>query len=119
MMREFGELESAIMDVVWSADRPLVVREVRERLNYSRPVAYTTVMTVMDILHRKGLLRRRKCGRAWHYWPDESRDEHTARVMNEILATSNDRSATMRRLLENFSDEEIAHLHEVIQRVAD
>ena len=55
-MREFGQLEMAIMDVMWAAETPCVVREVRERLRYDRPVAYTTVMTVMDILHRKGVL---------------------------------------------------------------
>jgi predicted transcriptional regulator len=53
-VREFGQLERAVMDVIWSADRPQKVREVRERLCYARPVAYTTVMTVMDILHGKG-----------------------------------------------------------------
>ena len=37
-MREFGELESAIMDVVWASDRAYLVREVRERLDYSRAV---------------------------------------------------------------------------------
>lgn len=58
-MREFGELESAIMDMMWAADRPFAVREVRERMRYARPVAYPTVMTVMDILHRKGVLCRR------------------------------------------------------------
>ena len=59
-MREFGELEMAIMDVMWAAESPCMVREVRERLRYDRPVAYTTVMTVMDILYRKGVLQRVK-----------------------------------------------------------
>ena len=52
-MREFGELEMAIMDVMWAAESPCVVREVRERLRYDHQVAYTTVMTVLDILYRK------------------------------------------------------------------
>ena len=64
-MREFGELERAIMDVMWAAKSPCATREVRERLRYGRPVAYTTVMTVMDILYRKGVHHRAKCGRAW------------------------------------------------------
>jgi predicted transcriptional regulator len=63
-LREFGDLEMAIMEVMWSGDRPYVVREVRERMQYGRPVAYTTVMTVMNILHRKGVLDREKLGRA-------------------------------------------------------
>ena len=84
-MREFGELESAIMDVVWASDRAYLVREVRERLSYNRSLAYTTVMTVMNILYGKGVLCREKHGRAWRYWPAESREDHDARLMAEVL----------------------------------
>ena len=48
-LREFGDLEMAIMEVMWAGDGPHVVREVRERLRYARPVAYTTVMTSISI----------------------------------------------------------------------
>src|SRR5580698_4031872 len=87
------------MDVAWAQDRPLLVREVRERLRYSRPVAYTTVMTVMTILHSKGVLHREKHGRAWRYWPAELRAEHDARLMAEILVSSGDSARTLREFL--------------------
>lgn len=109
-MREFGDLESAIMDVAWAGERPLTVREVRERLSYHRSVAYTTVMTVMDILHRKGVLRRDKQGRAWRYWPAEAREEHDARLMAEALRSGGNRVITMRRFLERVSDDEMESL---------
>ncbi len=109
-MREFGELETAIMDVMWAADSPCVVREVRERLQYGRPVAYTTVMTVMNILHRKGVLYRSKHGRAWRYWPVEQREEHDARLMAEALRSGGDEALTMRRFLERVSDDEMERL---------
>ena len=105
-VREFGELEMAIMDVMWAADRPCVVREVRERLRYSRPVAYTTVMTVMSILYRKGVLNRVKHGRAWRYWPVERREEHDARLMAEVLRSGGNEELTMRRFIERVSDDE-------------
>ncbi len=105
-MREFGELESAIMDVVWAGDRAYLVREVRERLSYNRPVAYTTVMTVMNILHGKGVLCREKHGRAWRYWPVESREEHDARLMAEVLRSGGDEHITMLRFVERVSEEE-------------
>lgn len=107
-MREFGELEMAIMDVMWAAERPYVVREVRERLRYGRPVAYTTVMTVMDILCRKGVLRRDKEGRAWRYWPAESREDHQARLMWEVLRSGGDEELTMQRFLARVTDDETA-----------
>ncbi|MDA8393197.1 MAG: BlaI/MecI/CopY family transcriptional regulator, partial [Actinomycetota bacterium] len=61
-LRPFGELESAVMDRVWAAGRPLSVREVLEDLRGERALAYTTVMTVMDNLHRKGWLVRHQQG---------------------------------------------------------
>ena len=109
-MREFGQLEGAIMDVIWSGNRPYSVREVRERMEYDRPVAYTTVMTVMDILYRKGVLQRVKHGRAWRYWPVEQREEHDARVMTEILRSGGDEALTMRRFLERVNDDEMERL---------
>src|SRR5499427_5476851 len=109
-MREFGDLEMAIMQVMWAGDRPYVVREVRERMQYSRPVAYTTVMTVMNILHRKGVLHREKLGRAWRYWPVEAREDHDARLMAEVLRSGGDQSVTMRRFLERVSDDETGSL---------
>ena len=106
-MREFGQLESAIMDVLWAHDRPLFVREVRERLHYDRPVAYTTVMTVLTILHGKGVLRREKHGRAWRYWPHEQRTEHDARLMAEILRSSTEHGQTLREFLARLTADEL------------
>jgi predicted transcriptional regulator len=117
MVREFGELESAIMDVMWVAEQPCAVREVRERMSYARPVAYTTVMTVMDILHRKGVLHRDKHGRAWRYWPSEAREEHDARLMAEVLRSGGNRIVTMRRFIERVSDEEMESLRSAVRDV--
>ena len=115
-MREFGQLEAAIMDVVWSRDRPLLVREVREGLHYSRPVAYTTVMTVMTILHGKGVLRREKHGRAWRYWPAEQRAEHDARLMAEILISSTDPVRTLREFLARLGPEGLEEVRNLAEQ---
>ncbi len=113
-MREFGELESAIMDVVWASDRAYLVREVRERLSYNRSLAYTTVMTVMNILYGKGVLCREKHGRAWRYWPAESREEHDARLMAEVLHSGGNEHITMMRFVERVSDEERESLRDAV-----
>jgi predicted transcriptional regulator len=67
--KDFGPLESEVMDAVWRAARPVAVREVIDDLNESRsePLAYTTVMTVMSRLAEKGVLSRRKVGRSYVY----------------------------------------------------
>ena len=89
-MRRFGELEAVIMDRLWEQGRPMLVREMVEDLRGDRPLAYTTVMTVMENLHRKGWLRRERDGRAWRYEPTGSRSGYTAALMNEALGTSTD-----------------------------
>lgn len=114
-MREFGQLESAVMDVIWAEDQPCVVREVRERLRYNRPLAYTTVMTVLTILHGKGVLRREKHGRAWRYWPAERREEHDARLMTEILRSGGDSRVTLRRFLDRMSDEDLTAIRNAVE----
>ena len=117
-MREFGELESAIMDVVWAGDRAYLVREVRERLTYNRPVAYTTVMTVMNILYNKSVLCREKHGRAWRYWPVESREEHDARLMSEVLRSGGDQRITMLRFIERVNEDERENLRSAMLDMA-
>src|SRR5260370_11764306 len=94
-MRQFGELEAVIMDRLWEWGRPALVREVVDDLNRDRPLAYTTVMTVMENLHRKGGLRRERDGRAWRYEPTGSRSGYTAALMNDALATNPDRRTAL------------------------
>jgi predicted transcriptional regulator len=86
-------------------------------MTYDRDVAYTTVMTVTNILYHKGLLHREKSGRAWLYWPRESREAHTARVMSEVFSGCGDRGATMLHFIEGFSDEEMAGLTDALRTV--
>lgn len=67
--KDFGPLETEVMEVVWQIGRPVAVREVVDDLNKSRsaPLAYTTVMTVMSRLAEKDVLSRRKVGRGYVY----------------------------------------------------
>src|SRR5258708_28973591 len=91
-----------------------MVRELGDCLRCDRPVAYTTDMTVMDILYRKGVLQRVKHGRAWRYWPVEQREEHDARVMTEVLRSGGDEELTMRWFLERVSEAEMARLRTAV-----
>lgn len=109
-MRSFGDLEAAIMDVIWSAEQPLMVREVLGRLDRDPEPAYTTVQTVMDILHRKGWLDRAKDGRAYRYEPSASREDYTAGLLGQVLASTPDRTAALLRLVETMDPAEVATL---------
>jgi len=73
------ELESEVMEQIWrSGEAP--VRAVMEALNKSAPHerAYTTYMTIMARLHKKGMLVRRREGKTDFYAPTQSREEYLA-----------------------------------------
>ena len=84
-------------------------------LRKDRPLAYTTVMTVMENLHRKGWLRRHRDGRAWRYEPADSSSGYTAALMNDALATSTDR----RTALAHFVLQMRPHEAELLQQTLD
>ena len=117
--RPFGDLEATVMDLLWSAERPLLVRDVVERLRPERSLAYTTVMTVMDNLHRKGWLQRTREGRAWRYQPGLSRQSYTAQLMHEALAVSNDRAGVLARFVEEIDADDAAALAAALQEAPE
>jgi len=88
--RVLGALEARVMEVLW-ASPPMSVREVCGALRRKKP-AYTTVMTTLDRLYRKGLLARSRDGMAYVYRPAMTRDEYHRRIvaaaMGELVASS-------------------------------
>lgn len=115
MVRGLGELESRIMDCMWSARKPASVRDVLEDLRREREIAYTTVMTVMDKLHTKGLLRRKPVGRAYVYEAVASKESYTADLMRSSLAGSGNQAATLVHFLERLTPEEASALEAALQ----
>lgn len=117
-MRELGSLEAETMEHMWSLARPVLVHDVIAAANAGRtqPLAYTTVMTVMNKLVRKGLLTRRREGRAFLYEPVETREDHTARVMTETLGVGGDRTTALMRFAERLTPEDAAALRAVLDK---
>src|SRR6266849_5256441 len=114
-VRSFGELEAAIMDRVWAAGRPVLVREIWAGLRPEREPAYNTVLTVVEILYRKGWLAREKDGRAYRYRATASRADYTAGLMEEAFAASTDRLATLRRFVERIDPAEAEELRAMLE----
>jgi predicted transcriptional regulator len=118
-LRPFGDLEAVIMELLWDADTPRVVRDVVTELRPVRPLAYTTVMTVMDNLHRKGWLTRDRDGRAWRYSAAVSRQAYAAQLMNDALAGSTDRAGALARFVEQIdADDAEALAHALDEALA-
>jgi predicted transcriptional regulator len=115
-MRRLGELEAVIMDRLWEWGRPALVRDVVDELGKDRPLAYTTVMTVMENLYRKGWLRRERDGRAWRYEPTGSRSGYTAALMSDALSTSADRRTALAHFALQMSPHDAAVLREALDQ---
>ena len=115
-MRQFGELEAVIMDRLWQCGRPALVREVLDDLRKERPLAYTTVMTVMENLYRKGWLRRHRDGRAWRYEPTGSRSGYTAALMSDALATTTDRRTALAHFVLQMSPHDADLLRQALDQ---
>ncbi len=83
---DLGPLERAIMESLWDReDHEVTVRDVNES-PAGRKSAYTTVMTVLDRLWRKGFLARRKVGCAYVYRVRRTRDQHVGDLVARVLA---------------------------------
>jgi predicted transcriptional regulator len=118
-MARFGELEAAIMDVIWAAEAPVRVREVSDQLNRDRPLAFNTVQTVMENLYRKGWLARHRDGRPYWYEPARSRDDYAAGLLAEALSAASDPAATLMRLVGNLEPDEVARLRAALDAAID
>ncbi len=116
-LRQFGELEAVIMDLLWSRDQPATVRSVHDELVSTRQIAYTTAMSTMDNLFRKGWLLRDKVGLAYHYRPAMSREEHSANLMRTVFESGGDSALILSFFFEQIDDTESAELRKVIDRI--
>jgi predicted transcriptional regulator len=117
------ELELDILKILWE-DSPLPVRAVRARLETEagRTLAHSTVITMLNIMHRKGFLRRRKQGKSFFFSPKVDKENVAGRMTTELLRRLFDGSlsAMMLNLLEtaDVDTEELTELRKLIARKA-
>ncbi len=117
------ELELEILKVLWE-ESPLPVREVRARLEAEadRPLAHSSVITMLNIMHRKGFLRRKKVGKAFFFSPKEEKNSVTGKMMGDLLSRVFDDSlsAMVLNLIEtaDLDSDELAELRRLISRKA-
>jgi predicted transcriptional regulator len=106
-----GYLELDVMSVLWTGGQ-WTVRDVVQKLE--RQLAYTTVMTTLDRLFKKGMLKRTKSDRAFLYFPVMSQDEwerkRAGSLMANLLATSQPSRELLLSSLIDAVGEHDAHL---------
>lgn len=98
-----GDLEALALRQLWNADEPLSVREFQTRISKTRPVAVTTVATILDRLYRKGVVSReliRNGGPHYLYSAKLTEDQFKQAVVDDVMGT----------LLHSFNDVTVAYL---------
>lgn len=107
------------MDRLWDRDtESTTVRELYDELAAERGIAYTTVMSTMDNLHRKGWLARERAGKAYRYWPTLTREEHSARVMADALGAGGRADLVFSHFVDRISAEQTAGLRAALRGLA-
>jgi predicted transcriptional regulator len=106
----FGPLENRVLEALWARDSAASVRDLQPQ------VAYTTLMTTLDRLYRKGALMRHKAGRAFYYQPVATRPELVSQIARPIISmfvdTIGERDRALLDELETLVRERRAKLEE-------
>jgi predicted transcriptional regulator len=102
----FGPLELRVLDALWSRQQSARVRDLQPDFP---DIAYTTLMTTLDRLHRKGLLDRVPHGRAFAYRPRVSRAELQTGAVTQALRSLVDSGSSLEAILSFFVDEVGTH----------
>jgi predicted transcriptional regulator len=126
-MATLGELERAVMDLLWSQidtaaaeDAGITANTLRDRLARSgsstdgKELAVTTVLTVLSRLEKKGLVERERDIRPHRYRAVTSREEHTVELMHEVLGSAPDREAVLARFIGTVTEQEAETLRKIL-----
>ena len=109
--------ELQVLEVIWERG-PSPVRDVMNALHKRRPRAYTTVMSLMDIMHGKGYLKRRQQGQAYLYQAKVTEKATRSKMLKDVLNRVFEGSANLLvvHLLEQAkpSEEELEEIHKTV-----
>lgn len=112
--RGMGQLEAEVMSILWDTDDWLTPREVLARLTSDPPVVYSTVMTILRRLWKKGVVDRRTVGKAFAYHPMKGEGEQAAERMTGILEAAEDPEAALMHFLAGLDSRRRRHLRKLL-----
>jgi predicted transcriptional regulator len=104
-------LEDEVLAVLWMGGRPMTPGQVQLELHDR--LAYTTVMSTLTRMHRKGLVHRAAVGKGYVYTPTVDEASHTAQAMSDLLSRRRDRAGVLTRFVSSLSAED----EELLQRL--
>ena len=115
-MNRLGDLERKVMDVLWdSTEVRMTGREIADQLPDR---AYTTVLTILDRLRRKGMVRRTTVGRVHRFSASDTRESYMAELMIDVMGDSGNKGAVLVRFAESVSSDEAQMLRRALDDVA-
>ncbi len=116
--RPDGALEADVLGVLWAADaQSLSPAEVNERL--PTDLAYTTIMTVLTRLWKKGLAERVEAGRGYAYRATYSESELTSQRIRDMLDQANDRASALAGFIDSLDTVDIQHLRRLLAELEE
>lgn len=117
-MARLGQLEQAVMQALWEAHEPVSAYDVLPRLADAdgKPLAVTTVLTVLARLEKKGFVRADRSSRPHRYVATATRADHVAELLHEVLGETADRRAVLERFVGGVSAEDAAVLRDLLGR---
>jgi predicted transcriptional regulator len=117
-LTHLGDLERAVMDVMWDSPEPLTATGLRDALNASgsqgKDLAITTVMTVLSRLEAKNFVVRDRDARPHLYSAAMTREDHVAELMHEVLGSASDRDAVLARFVGQVTQRDAERLRRLL-----
>lgn len=119
MGRQPTPAELAVLNVIWEQG-PVTVRQVHTELKQSKPMGYTTVLKIMQIMHKKGLVKRDEGARAHIYTATSGAHSTRGQLLRDMVkrAFGGSRSGLILHALEeDVSAQEIAEIRKVLDQL--
>ena len=110
--RQPGMLEDEVLCVLWADGRPMTPAQVQRGLDDR--LAYTTVMSTLTRMHRKGLVSRQSAKKGYAYLPTVDEASHTARAMADLLSRRHDHAGVLAHFVSSLSPEDEALLQRLL-----
>lgn len=112
-----GMLEDEVLAVLWGTGRAMTPADVQRELDNG--LAYTTVMSTLTRMYRKGLVFRSPVVKGYAYTPAVDEASHTAKAMTDLLSRRHDRAGVLARFVSSLRPEDERVLHELLREDPD
>ncbi len=112
-----GMLEDEVLAVLWVNARAMTPADVQREINAG--LAYTTVMSTLARMHRKGLVTRTPAGKGYAYTPTVDEASHTAQAMTDLLSRRHDRAGVLARFVSSLGPEDEKLLQDLLREEPD